>query len=97
MTYGSLRHDFNGRKRKRKKVKGPVYAKRPSMDTVPLGRVEKHPSEDRPTYPSSDGFGTAESCTVTPVRQSAGHTVAIAYNKGGYQVIPNSEVEHIGK
>jgi len=26
-----------------------------------------------------------------------GYTVAIAYNKGAYQVIPNSDIKYIGK
>jgi len=29
--------------------------------------------------------------------ESKKHTVAIAYNKGAYQVIPKNDIKHIGK
>jgi len=31
------------------------------------------------------------------VQESSKYTIAPAYNKGAYQVIPKSDVEHIGK
>ena len=50
-------------------------------------------------YPSYTGPST-----YTPLpdnsykaKESQNFTVAIGYNKGGYQVIPKDEIKHIGK
>ena len=38
-------------------------------------------------------------CEDTSYKQevSKNYTIAVAYNKGGYQVIPNDQVKYIGK
>jgi len=97
MTYGNMNCDFNGRKRKRAKPKGEVYSKMTKPEFVPLAASEGFRRGQEIQY-ASVGVDVGRCLTgrVEPKR-AVGHTVAIAYNKGGYMVIPDSEVEHIGK
>jgi len=56
-------------------------------------------AEHRVTYPSHE---VAAKKFVHTYKKPTGHTtekftVAIAYNKGAYQVIPDADIQHIGK
>ena len=101
MNYiGSIRYDQHGRKRKtqalapRRKVK---------QEFKPL-KVQKTFAQEKmedfnKKYPSYTG-STQYETTVDhswKAEESKNFTVAPAYNKGAYQVIPRKDVEHIGK
>ena len=89
---GSLNHTTSGRKRSKvRKVKKaqPVFK--------PL-EPRKDYRRETPEYPS------APLTKYTPAKDesykadvSKNYTVAIAYNKGAYQVIPKNSVKDIGK
>lgn len=92
----SLRYDMHGRKRKSKALNTP---KKYKPEFKPMEVRSPHPSEDRPQY---------KSAPLTPPRQtvqddsykkeiSSNYTVSIAFNKGAYQVVPKSDIKHIGK
>jgi hypothetical protein len=66
------------------------------MSSYPLFvdmRKPKGPLEDAPS------LDTRRLGAVTPPRKSysSGHTIAPAYNKGGYQVISKLDIKDIGK
>ena len=99
---GSLRYDATGRKRKTKALS---TAKRPTARPFkPMAYTqslaEKQMDEHLEKYPSK---------SLSPVTQSnikddswkkeasKNFTVAPAYNKGAYQVIPRDDVELIGR
>ena len=91
---GSMRYSPSGRKRKtnawKKKRRHQFVAKaqknvKPSRETTP-----HIPSLKTTKY-------TPEVDNSWKVEESKQYTVAPAYNKGAYQVIPASDVEHIGK
>ena len=100
-SIGSLRYDMYGRKRKTKALNTP---KRPKISEFkPLVQektlAQKLSEEHREKYPSA-----GISSTYTPNRddswmaeESKNFTVAPAYNKGAYQVIPRSGVKDIGR
>jgi hypothetical protein len=88
---GSLRHSPSGRKRKTnawKKIKRPDF----------VAQSTKTISTKTPEIPSykSTGYKPATD-TSYKVEESKKFTVAPAYNKGAYQVIPRGDVEWIGK
>ena len=100
-SFGSLRYDIHGRKRKTKALNTP---KRPRItEFKPLVQEKTYQqkmSEDhREKYPS-----LPMSSTYTPNKdqswkqqESQNFTIAPAYNKGAYQVIPRKDVKHIGR
>lgn len=47
--------------------------------------------------PSSGGCGVDAKWQIEKLKISSSYTVAPAYNKGAYQVVPKNEVKHIGK
>ena len=89
----SMRYSPSGRKRKTNAWK---KAKRP--DFVAQAKKEFKPVEKLNEIPSMKSTGN---CTVADnswkVEESKKFTVAPAYNKGAYQVIPRGDVEWIGK
>ena len=88
---GSMRHSPSGRKRKTnayKKTKAPHFvARTPVEPVVNLAKVA-----------SSKTIGYSKPVDNSwKVEESKNFTVAPAYNKGAYQVIPRGDVEWIGK
>ena len=100
---GSMRYSVNGRKKKN----AHLYRKKRQSNKMTKGAVAQQ--GERRTCTAK----VAGSLPVTSTRKGAGQgtkvdnswkieaskkfTVAPAYNKGAYQVIPPSDVEHIGK
>ena len=97
MIYTSIGHDFQGRKRKKQKVKGSVYERRVASEFAPITKpLYNHRSSGGSEYVSApDNVGAVG--TKATARKAEGYTVAIPYNKGGYSVIPTNEVKYIGK
>jgi hypothetical protein len=99
MLHGSMTHNIYGRKRSTnawKKAK-PYQPKVRLEDTYSLGDEGK---KHREAYPSLSEMGMDY---VTPedksykLKESKNYTVAIGYNKGTYQVIPQDEIKSIGR
>ena len=97
---GSLRYDHTGRKRKSLGLK---TIRKPKPEFQPLV-VEKSYDQSRMEefdrkYPSYSGNTTyqPEKDQAWKREASKNFTVAPAYNKGAYQVIPLTDVKHIGK
>ncbi len=100
-----MRYGPSGKKRKTTAWKTPkkstvkAYEQgRLEVNTVAKQRLEQMEEFDN-KYPSYTGPST-----YTPLpdnsykaKESQNFTVAIGYNKGGYQVIPKDEIKHIGK
>ena len=88
---GSLRHSPSGRKRKTnawKKMKRPDFVAQ-STKTISTKTPEIPSSKTTSYKPMKD--------TSYKLEESKKFTVAPAYNKGAYQVIPRGDVEWIGK
>ena len=98
---GSMRYSVNGRKKKN----AHLYRKKRQSNKMTKGAVAQQ-GERRtctakvagsiPVSSTNAGKGTAVDNSWR-VEISKKYTVAPAYNKGAYQVIPPSDVEHIGK
>jgi len=84
---GSLNYTISGRKKKTARSKSKKYEFR-ELKTKPTYREEKHYMSRIPRV-----HATAKSRPVQGNRV----TIAIAYNKGAYQVIPESDIKYIGK
>ena len=104
---GSMNYDQHGRKRKKR-----ITSTRRSSSglghhsfTVATRDHAPHASPvleqarlHREKYPSMPiGEYTTPKDTSYKKEESKKHTVAIAYNKGAYQVIPRNDIKHIGK
>ena len=97
---GSLRYSMNGKKRKTKalnKAKRPknVWTKTTSLSVTSPPSVKEYPSYT--TSVVSPMSGKDVKWEQEKLKISSSYTVAPAYNKGAYQVVPRSEVECIGK
>ena len=90
---GSLNYDRHGRKIKRKKVSkssGVEYKFTERKTNTKKSKTSKIPSAPIGEYkPPVDNSWKVEA--------SKQYTVAPAYNKGAYQVIPKGDIKHIGK
>ena len=92
---GSINYTYTGRKRNTRKVNKVTKTKRPFKEMKEplftnsrIDEVNKYPSAPMTPYrPVKD----------TSYRRQHKFTVAPAYNKGAYMVIPRSEVEDIGR
>ena len=97
---GSMRYSVNGRKKKN----AHLYRKKRQSNKMTKGAVAQQ-GERRtctakvagsiPVSSTNAGKGTAVD-NSWKVEISKKYTVAPAYNKGAYQVIPPTDVEHIG-
>jgi|TARA_R110000796_G_scaffold63245_4_gene146320 hypothetical protein len=89
---GSINYSYSGRKRsvKRTRKTEPVF--RPASEPLLVAAREDkyYPSAPMTKYrPPAD--------TSYKQEVSKNYTVAIAYNKGGYMVIPKSNIKDIGR
>tara|TARA_Y100001937_G_C7063820_1_gene305032 strand:- start:225 stop:545 length:321 start_codon:yes stop_codon:yes gene_type:complete len=98
----SLRYDMTGRKRKTKSLK--TKKKCHTMSYKPLETPQhvldrmKEAEEHRKKYPSmSSQKYSPQTDNGWKLEESKKFTVAPAYNKGAYQVIPKEDIEWIGK
>ena len=87
----SLRHSPSGRRRKTNAWK---KAKRPDFVSQSTKTISSK-STEIPSYKST-GYSPVKD-TSWKLEESKKFTVAPAYNKGAYQVIPRGDVEWIGK
>jgi hypothetical protein len=97
MYTNSLRYDHTGRKRKSKALnKCKKY--KPAFKAMEVKSV--HPNyEDQVHYKSAALTPPQHTVQHDSYKKeiSAQYTVSIAFNKGAYQVVPNSDIKHIGK
>ena len=93
IIHGSMKYSPSGRKRKTNAYK---KARKPSF--VAQSKKQFEEVEIRKELPSMKSTGH---CTAADnswkVEESKKFTVAPAYNKGAYQVIPRGDVKWIGK
>jgi len=97
---GSLRYSPCGRKRKSKAL-APVRRSKelfvPYKPVKSLRQIEIEAHNAKyPSYSGPAKYVPAEDQSYK-IEASKGYTLAPAYNKGAYQVVPRSEVEYIGK
>lgn len=96
---GSLNHSTCGR---RKKSIGTMNTKRTKrLDTSHTTMSQPPPlahtiGQNYPSHVSSRPPSMAQTPRIQR-EKSEKYTVAIAYNKGAYQVIPNEDIKYIGK
>ena len=90
IIHGNMNCDLSGRKKRRLTKRS--YQVRADK---PLARRELPAAYRVDTYPSHQGKAHATSVRSYP--KSDGYTIAPAYNKGAYQVIPKDDIQHIGK
>ena len=101
----SMRYGPNGKRRKTKawttkkrKVAPPHLQGELKQSQTELNRLQAI-KEHRNKYPSYDSNKYIPTSYDDSYKKevSQNYTVAIGYNKGGYQVIPKSEIKDIGK
>lgn len=86
IIHGSNNYTFSGRNRFVKRKRAP----RPPFRTMQV------PAREPSKYPSYESTAPIEG-TAVQRQKSSKYTVAIAYNKGAYQVIPTDEIKNIGR
>ena len=105
---GSLRYDMHGRKRKTKSLSTPKKRGCSSIGRAPALHAGGSECESRQLHHKKFrsmpiGSYDAQSALqemkkkIIAQKESKNFTVAPAYNKGAYQVIPKSDIKHIGK
>ena len=103
---GSLSYDQHGRKRKRKitrKSRSSSQVRTTACRAVSKGsnplRSAKKPSSTKEEFLERLKSISSNSTSKTDwkLEESRKHTVAPAYNKGAYQVIPKNEIKDIGR
>lgn len=101
IVVGSMNHTPSGRRKKK------IVTKKKKAEFVPL-RVREHhtfrQAEWQKQYQARPFVSSSNNSTgVDPVWEaekrkiSENYTVAPAYNKGAYQVIPSDSIDQIGK
>ena len=99
IVVGSINYSPCGRKRgvkraKRQKISSGASMKPSSEQIARLRRIQ----EQREAYPSLDNTTyIPQPDTQYKNEVSKQYTIAIAYNKGGYQVIGKDNIKDIGK
>lgn len=86
IVQGSVNFNPSGRKRK---------VTRSKKKEAPFKEMKPRNVDKTQRYASV----VPRTCTTTVVERpkAEGYTIAIAYNKGAYQVIPTSDIKYIGK
>ncbi len=100
----SLRYDQHGRKRKMARVSLSKPKKQHASEVEGINPIPDYSrgsmDDHRKKYPSAP-IGSVHTATVTDTSYqkevSSKYTVAVAYNKGAYQVISRDDVKNIGK
>lgn len=109
MFYGSLQHSYSGKRRKtnawKKKKRHQLRSQRNDVSTelrVPQHVLDRQAEakahrEKYPSYQPSTSTYVPTKDDSWKLEESKNWTVAPAYNKGAYQVIPKSNIKDIGK
>lgn len=97
IVHGALNYDATGRKKKT--VRKGTYKRAQSVGTfkpdyTPRRRTR---AESLPSLMTTKCDTTISKESQIKQEVSKNYTVAVAYNKGAYQVIPKDSVKHIGK
>lgn len=97
-----MRYDFKGRKRKPLPRKSRKHTKSQEVKVPAMSSRMKEINAFNDKYPSYSGKAQAAEPALAQdesYKEEAKkkYTVAIAYNKGSYQIIPREDLEHIGK
>ena len=92
---GSMRYSPSGRKRKTNAYKKKAQPKFVAQKTKKFKKQDTTP--DIPSLIHSSKTKYKSEDNSWKVEESKKFTVAPAYNKGAYQVIPRGDVEWIGK
>ena len=98
---GSMRYSVNGRKKKN----AHLYRKKRQSNKMTKGAVAQQGERRTCTAKVADSISVSSTNAgkgTMPdnswkLEISKKYTIAPAYNKGAYQVIPRDDVEHIGK
>jgi len=93
LTFGSLRHDYSGRKRKPLKAKTGCYV--PKFKELPADDTYRR--ETKQYRSVSDVFSDCSAVDRSALIKESRHTIAPAYNKGAYQVISAENIKDIGR
>ena len=105
---GSLRYDMHGRKRKTKSLSTPKKRGCSSIGRAPALHAggsefksrqlhqKKYRSMPIGSYDAQSALAEMKKKIVAQ-QESSKYTIAPAYNKGAYQVIPRKEVKDIGR
>jgi len=95
--HGPMKYDMNGRKRKTNAWK-KTPKRKPEFKPLENYSIGQAGSDHREKYPSVSDMGyVPQKDNSYKLEESKNFTIAPAYNKGAYQVIPRGDVKHIGK
>lgn len=103
---GSMKHTMSGRRRKTNAWKTTTKTAKDYKWDTSSSSLEVSSSYVRESvyYPSFENVSNNSQCKANETlskeercRISSEYTIAPSYNKGAYQVIPRSEVKHIGR
>ena len=89
---GSLNYDVYGRPKRNYRTVKPVYKVSSPLRVRPTWRGEEKNIPSAPITPYVERKDDSYKKEI-----SANYTIAIPYNKGGYQVISKENIKDIGK
>ena len=101
---GSLRYDTKGKKRKTKSLRQARKTKTSASTTQAVQSVyKKYEQQEKAKQDFFDRLRNAVGDTTRKADDrykreiSSDYSIGVAYNKGAYQVIPRSEIKHMGR
>jgi len=98
IIHGSMSHTTSGRRKKRvykSRSKAPFVPLKVKADSVFAIDPVLHKHRSAPFIPAPEMQRDKDAQFKKDI--SSNYTISIPYNKGTYQVIPNDDIEHIGK
>ena len=98
LVKGSINYSPCGRKRKTKRTSKRTVSAKPLKQSAEMKERLARIKAEQEKYPSLNGTQyIPQKDTQYKNEVSKRYTVAVAYNKGGYQVISKENIKDIGK
>lgn len=83
--------------RRKHKPKGEVFHKYTPPPFKPLSQTLYNHRDTKNDIPSNTSGGCLTTRLTEAYKRSHGRCISIPYNKGPMMVVPESDIEHIGK
>ena len=97
IIHGALNYDASGRRKKAANRKSYKRFSGNGSNSIPSYTYRRGRTDHIPSLDTRVCATTVTKDAEIKKEVSKNYTVAVAYNKGAYQVIPRDSVKHIGK
>lgn len=98
IIHGAINYDQTGRRKKRSAGRKPARNRITSSgESIPSYTYRSSRADSCKSLSTSGCHTTVDPNAKVKQEVSSNYTVAVAYNKGAYQVIPKDGIKHIGR